>query len=155
MPHTLIIGFGNTLRGDDGAGPTAAEALRLLIREPGIEILSLHQLTPELMVNISLADHVIFIDASAEGVPGTFTESPVVPAPHEAGFTHHATPEALLAGAQALYGACPTATLYLIPGASFETTDRLSPAVAEAVARLVKQIADRTKQTVASTHSGC
>ena len=68
--RTLIIGFGNTLRGDDGFGRRAAERLRDVVDDPEIEILSLHQLTPELMDPVSRAERVIFLDAAAGPDPG-------------------------------------------------------------------------------------
>jgi hydrogenase maturation protease len=141
MPHTLIIGYGNTLRGDDGAGIAAAELLLERIHSPEIEILPQHQLTPELMEPISRAAHVIFIDAAASGTAGKIHRIPLRPAPACAGFTHHATPESLLAGAQSLYGHTPEATLYTIPGHSFETGQDLSPAVRRAVNELVATLA--------------
>jgi hydrogenase maturation protease len=137
MPHTLIVGYGNALRGDDGAGFLAAELLRDRIHRPDIEILSQHQLLPELMEPISRASRVIFIDASVSGRAGKVHRIPLRPAPACARVTHHATPEALLAGAQSLYGHTPEATLYTIPGRSFETGQQLSPAVRRAVNQLV------------------
>ncbi len=140
MPHTLItlvIGYGNTLRGDDGAGFLAAELLRDRLHDPEIEILGQHQLTPELMEPISRAAHVIFIDAAVSGRAGKVHRIPLRPAPACAGFTHHATPESLLAGAQSLYGHTPEATLYTIAGQSFETGQELSPSVRRAVNELV------------------
>jgi hydrogenase maturation protease len=145
MPHTLIIGYGNALRGDDGAGFIAAELLRDRIHDPEIEILSQHQLTPELMEPIARAAHVIFIDAAVSGRAGMFNRIPLRPAPACARFTHYATPESLLAGAQSLYGHTPEATLYKIPGRFFETGQELTPsvrrAVNELVATLEKQLA--------------
>jgi hypothetical protein len=47
--QVLIVGYGNPLRGDDGLGWRAAERLRTVIQDAGVEILALHQLTPELM----------------------------------------------------------------------------------------------------------
>ncbi len=137
MPHTLIIGYGNALRGDDGAGYMVAELLRERIQDPEIEILSQQQLVPELMEAISHAAHVIFIDASVSGRAGKVTRIVLRPAPACAHFTHHATPEALLAGAQSLYGHTPEATLYTIPGRFFETGEELSPSVRRAVNELV------------------
>ena len=140
MPHTLstlVIGYGNTLRGDDGAGILAAELLMDRIHDPEIEILPLHQLTPELMEPISRVAHVIFIDAAASGRPGKVHRIPLRPAPVCARFSHVTTPESLLAGAQSLYGHTPEATLYTIPGRSFETGQELSPAVRRAVNELV------------------
>ena len=140
MPHTLntlIIGYGNALRGDDGAGFLAAELLRDRIRNPEIEILSQHQLLPELMEPISRASRVIFIDASVSGRAGKVHRIPLRPAPACARVTHHATPEALLAGAQSLYGHTPEATLYVIPGRNFQVGQELTPSVRRAVDQLV------------------
>ena len=148
MPHTLntlIVGYGNALRGDDGAGFLAAELLRDRIHRPDIEILSQHQLLPELMEPISRASRVIFIDASVSGRAGKVHRIPLRPAPACARVTHHATPEALLAGAQSLYGHTPEATLYVIPGRNFQVGQELTPsvrrAVNELVATLEKQLA--------------
>ena len=143
MPHTLntlstlVIGYGNTLRGDDGAGFLAAELLRDRIHRPDIEILSQHQLLPELMEPISRASRVIFIDASVSGRAGKVHRIPLRPAPACARVTHHATPEALLAGAQSLYGHTPEATLYVIPGRNFQVGQELTPSVRRAVDQLV------------------
>ena len=140
MPHTLIVGYGNALRGDDGAGYLAAELLRDRIQDPEIEILSQHQLLPELMEPISRAAHVIFIDASVSGRAGKVHRIPLRPAPACARFTHHATPESLLAGAQSLYGHTPEATLYTIPGRFFETGQELTASVRRAVDELVSTL---------------
>ena len=153
MPHTLIIGYGNTLRGDDGAGFIAADLLRDRIHDPEIEILSQQQLLPELMEPISRATLVIFIDASVSGRPGKFSRVPLRPAPACSRFTHHATPESLLAGAQSLYGHTPEATLYTIPGRFFETGQELTPSVRRAVHDLVatqqKELAAHSKPATA------
>ena len=137
MPHTLIVGYGNALRGDDGAGYIVAELLRDRIHDPEVEIFSQHQLTPELMELMAHVRRVIFIDASVSGRAGKVTRIPLHPAPACARFTHHATPESLLAGAQSLYGHTPEATLYTIPGRFFETGDELTPSVRRAVNELV------------------
>jgi hydrogenase maturation protease len=130
MPHTLIIGYGNPLRGDDGFGWHAALRLRDLIHDAGIEILAIHQLTPELMDPISRARRVVFIDAAVGGDPGTLTvttlETTGSPPP---AFTHFATPAALLQGARSLYGANPEALLITVVGLDFELGEELSEPV--------------------------
>ncbi len=128
----LIIGYGNPLRGDDGFGYRAAE------RIPGA--IAVHQLTPELMDPISQADHVIFLDASAEGPPGEIRRRELVPVGGGRPFTHHATPEALLAGALELYGRCPTATLIAVAGAEFGLSESLSPEVREALEEVLRVV---------------
>ena len=76
MPNTLIIGYGNALRGDDGAGYIAAELLRERIHDPNVEVFSLQQLTPELMEPVSRASQVIFMDASVVGPGGEVQPRP-------------------------------------------------------------------------------
>ena len=61
----LIIGYGNTLRGDDGAGPRVAEAVAAL-NYPGVRTLVCPLLTPELADPISRAGAVLFVDAAVD-----------------------------------------------------------------------------------------
>jgi hydrogenase maturation protease len=134
MPRTLIIGYGNPLRGDDAVGLLAAE------RIPGA--LALHQLTPELMDPISQAERVIFLDATARGEAGTIHRRKVGQAVSPAStFTHQAAPEALLAGARLLFGHAPDAWLFTVSGANFELSGDLSAPVAKALDRLVEVVA--------------
>ena len=62
--RTLIIGYGNPLRGDDGVGWEVASRLAATIPEEAAHIMTVHQLTPELAESVSEAELVIFIDAS-------------------------------------------------------------------------------------------
>ena len=62
MMKTLVIGYGNMLRCDDGAGPQAAD--RIAATYPHIDCLSLTELTPELAETVSHYDRVLFVDAS-------------------------------------------------------------------------------------------
>jgi len=135
----LIIGFGNVLRCDDGVGARVAETLQDLLALPGVEILGVQQLTPELMIPIARAERVIFIDAARDGRPGELRRREVV-AQASGVFTHATTPEALLADATTLYGSRATGVLFSVTGESFEFGDRLSPAVESAMAELVATI---------------
>ncbi|MBZ5618283.1 MAG: hydrogenase maturation protease [Acidobacteriia bacterium] len=137
MPHLLIIGYGNPLLGDDAAGYQAAERLRLTLTGPDVEILAVHQLTPELADPISRAARVIFIDAAATGDPGAIQQRPIDSSQDPGGFTHHATPSALLALAKALYGADPRAVLITVAGLDFGIGMELSAPVQQALDRLV------------------
>src|SRR5271165_5565487 len=69
MPRVLILAYGNPLRSDDGLAWRAAEILRARITPSEVEILSLHQLAPELAENLSRTQAVIFVD-SAQPVVG-------------------------------------------------------------------------------------
>lgn len=132
MTRCLIIGYGNPLRGDDGVGYRAAE------RIPGA--IAVHQLTPELMDPISRANRVIFIDASTEGRPGEIRRRRLTIARNGRPFTHHATPESLLAGARTLYNCAPEATLITVTGANFDLSDTLSPEVDRALQEVLRVV---------------
>jgi len=138
MPRVLIVGYGNPLRGDDGVGWRVAERLRGMVHDPNVEILAQHQLAPELMETLSAAGRAIFIDAATGAAPGEVRERTVEPEGTAAAFTHHATPGVLLAGAKALYGRAPRATLITVTGADFSFSDELSPVVEAAVDDVVE-----------------
>jgi hydrogenase maturation protease len=140
MPRTLIIGYGNRLRGDDAIGPMAAERLREIVCDPTVEILALHQLTPELMEPISRAGRVIFIDAAAAGEPGALEERPVTADSQGGNFTHHSTPGGLLAGARAFFGHAPEATLYTVRGEDFSFGQHLTPRTAKALLKVLEKV---------------
>lgn len=143
MAHTLIIGYGNRLRGDDAVGHMAAERLRREITDPEVEILAVHQLTPELMEPVSRAGRVVFIDAAVGAVPGVIEERRIEANSGSRTFTHQATPEALLAGARALYGAAPEATMITITGAGFELGGGISQTTEKALETVLSRIASR------------
>ena len=140
VSRVLIIGYGNPLRGDDGLGWHAVERLRSAVADPEIEILAVHQLTPELADPLSRARRAIFIDAAAGGEPGTIQRRPLTPSSGGEAFTHHATPPALLAAAQSLYGHAPEAILFSVPAESMAFGDQLSPVVRQALDELVARI---------------
>ena len=71
MPRTLIIGYGNPLRGDDGLGWQVASELAKCV-DALISVVAVHQLTPELAEPVSDADLVIFVDSSCDGEPGSW-----------------------------------------------------------------------------------
>jgi hydrogenase maturation protease len=140
MSRVLIVGYGNPLRGDDGFGWQAATRLLALIADPEVEVLPVQQLTPELMEPVSRAGRVVFIDAAAAGEPGVLQEREVAADPETWRFTHHSTPGGLLAGAAALFGRAPEATLYSVPGQDFAFGERLTPAVEGALAEVVARV---------------
>ena len=59
----LVIGYGNELRGDDGAGPSVGRAVASW-HLPGVRTLAVHQLTPELAEDLAQTKRVVFVDAA-------------------------------------------------------------------------------------------
>ena len=144
LPGTLVIGYGNTLRGDDGLGWVAAARLQDILPPDAATVLTCHQLTPELAEPVSRADLVILIDAAQGTPPGKMTCREVLP---DAGQTqvllHAMLPEGLLAGVQALYGTVPRMLLWTVNGESFVYGEGLSPAVQTAIPELLAAIQAR------------
>lgn len=122
----LVIGYGNTLRGDDGIGQIIASELMARVKTDAIDILTRHQLTPELVEPISAADTVFFIDASVGTQVGRIDVRPVEASTSEGAFTHHVTPESLLTASQTLYNASPRGFIISITGNDFEYRAQLS-----------------------------
>lgn len=121
----LIIGYGNTLRSDDGLGPYIAESLG----ELDAVIITCTQLSPELAAPISRATGVVFIDAAVGQVPGDVCLQHLISKATDAAFTHRVSPSSLLAAASELYGAAPPAAVISITGASFDYGETFSPIV--------------------------
>jgi hydrogenase maturation protease len=132
MPPThLILGYGNTLRGDDGVGPHAAS----LLAAEGLHVISRHQLTPELAEDLAAVDLAVFLDAHVDLAPGEVRVESIEPVDAAPAHSIHAFDAmGLLQLTHKLYGRSPKAYLVGIGGESFELSETLSPA-AEAGAR--------------------
>jgi hydrogenase maturation protease len=127
----LILGYGNTLRGDDGVGPHAAA----LLAAEGLNVVIRHQLTPELAEDLAAVDVAIFLDAHVDLAPGEVCVQAIEPADAPPAHIIHAFDAmGLLQLTHKLYGRSPKAYLVGIGGESFELSETLSPA-AQAGAR--------------------
>ncbi len=131
MKRVLVIGYGNTLRGDDGLGPRLASAIDKQ-GFPGVEVHVCHQLTPELADPISRADAVLFIDARVLDDSGVQLQR--IEAEARAAFNPHASdPATLLALARALYGAGPPGWWLTLPAVEFGFGESLSHAAQQSL----------------------
>jgi hydrogenase maturation protease len=139
--RVLVIGYGNSLRGDDGAGWHAAAALTDDPRLADADVLIRHQLTPELALDITHARLVVLIDACGSAPPGTVSVRRVEPGyPLAPTWSHNLDPAALVGLAVTLYGASPPVFLVTITGAFFGYGDRLSPPVRQALPEIADTI---------------
>lgn len=135
----LVIGLGSTLRTDDAIGHVVAQTLDERYSALDVQVITAVQLTPELAAPISQADHVIFVDASADLPAGQVRVEPVVADANRTALTHHISPESLLCSAGALYGHRPSAQIFSIGAESFELGLSLSPALRVHVPEIVAQ----------------
>jgi hydrogenase maturation protease len=137
---TLIIGYGNTLRSDDGVGQRVAMAAASW-GLPWLETIMVHQLTPELAEPLASAELVIFVDAhQAElraEVEVSLLESPI----SVGALAHAGDPRRLLALTEAAYGRRPRAWLVTVPAADFSLGEALSATAESGVRQALSRIA--------------
>lgn len=137
LPRTLVVGIGNTLRGDDGAGVVAAEEAGH--RWPDrLEVVVVHQLVPELAERVSQVACVVFADASVVAAEVSVTQIEIC---DRSNGTHTWSPQALLALARQAFGTAPAdAWLVEIPVAGVEVGETLTGAAEDGVATAVRAI---------------
>ncbi len=121
----LVIGYGNTLRRDDGVGPKLADAVAAL-GLTGVRTLACALLTPELAEAVSQAQRVIFVDAAVDA-PREVQLRRLAPAGSSQVMAHAASPATLLALARDVFGHGPEAWWLTIPVEDLGIGDELSP----------------------------
>ena len=134
----LVIGYGNTLRSDDGAGQIVANEVAKW-RWANVRSLSVHQLTPELAEEIACASTVIFVDASLSDSE-TLQVKRLTLQTTAISLGHLGEPRSLLALTQAIYGKIPPAYWILIPAVNFEFGEKLSSITECAVMAALEEI---------------
>ena len=130
----LVIGYGNSLRSDDGAGQIVAHKIAEW-KLSGVKSLAVHQLTPELAENIAQADTVIFIDAiltDAEN-PGLVQIREIKAADNNSSLGHSCDPRSLLAMSQVLYDKAVKAYWVLIPAINLDFGEEFSCVTKKAI----------------------
>ena len=142
----LLIGYGNTLRGDDGVGPKVAEAVAAL-NLPAVQVLVCGLLTPELADPIARADSVVFVDAAIDA-PREVQLRPLEPAASSQIMAHAADPRTMLALARDVFGHAPRAWWLTIPVENLgvgETLSAFAHQGLESAVREVRKLAEEVK----------
>lgn len=144
ITNLLVIGYGNTLRGDDGVGPRVAEAIEEL-NLPGVRTLSCALLTPELAEPISSARCVVFVDAAVD-VPDKIQMRSLTPADSAQIMAHAADPRTMLAVARDVFGWAPRAWWLTIPAQNLAIGEELSPKTQSGLCDAIAEIKKILKQ---------
>ena len=142
--NLLVIGYGNTLRGDDGVGPRVAEAFAAM-HLPGVRTLVCQQLSPEHAEPISQAERVVFVDAAVDG-PSEVQLRELEPGDSTQLMAHAADPRTMLALARDVFGHAPKAWWLTIPAEDLGFSETLSPVAQRGLERaieLVRQFASK------------
>lgn len=140
----MVIGYGNSLRGDDGAGPQVVQQLQ---RHPlpGVHTRIEHQLLPELAATIAPCDRVIFVDVHGDPLPALVIWEELAPASHW-DHSHHLDPSQLLGLCQWLYGTAPQAWGLWLQGEAFPYGETYSPTIQRAIPQALAQLRTRLTQ---------
>ena len=141
MRRTIIIGYGNIDRSDDGVAYAIINLVRQKLghniledgdtglEELGSEIDSvfLPQLVPEIMELIKVYEQIIFVDAHTGAGMEDLNCSKVNPQYVSSTFTHHMTPETLLAFLKTLYQHEPESYIVSVRAHDFDFKRDFSP----------------------------
>ena len=152
--RTLIIGYGNPSRRDDGVGLAVVNGLRQRLSQAPLEegddgygelggevdTLFLQQLMPELAETLAQYDQVWFVDAHLGVYPELVRRSVVLADLDPAMVSHHLKPQALLVLTEQLYGRAPEMELISIRGFDFDFGSALSPQTATGVRQAVDEL---------------
>ena len=139
--NILVIGYGNTLRGDDGAGQHVALAASNW-KVPGLAVEAVHQLTPDLAEPLSRADLAIFVDARLSRDGESVDVDPLDPSDTVGPDGHTSDPRSLLAIASAVFGHHPSAWLVSVPAVDFSLREGLSATASRGAAGALARVAD-------------
>ncbi len=134
----LVIGYGNSLRRDDGVGPRVAEAIEEL-QLPGVRTLVCQLLTPEFADQVARARKVIFVDAAVDRTDGVHFRN-LEPGPTSQLMAHAADPRTLLALARDVFGHAPAAWWLTVPAINMGFGTDYSPAAERGFHTAVEEI---------------
>jgi len=140
MQKTLIIGYGNPDRQDDGVAWHVLIAVARSLEMPvpsssdeGFDSLETNpaflfvlQLTPELSETLTGFERVCFIDAHTGAIPNDVNVEYLVPQYHSSPFTHHMTAQSLIELSKTIYNHQCEALIVSVRGYEFGFSHSLS-----------------------------
>ena len=138
---TLVIGYGNADRQDDGVGWHVLKALAERVgvsvpEDPGasievesetVDLMFILQIYPELAEDISHYKRVCFVDAHTSDIAEESAWVKLSPEYEKSPLTHHMSPKTVLSISATIYDRVPEAILVSVRGFHFEFERELSP----------------------------
>jgi len=156
---TLVIGYGNPGRLDDGLGPACAEQVEAR-QLPGVTADATYQLSVEDAATVAAYERVVFADASVNGNE-PFSFQPVAPVLDVSFTSHSVAPGAIVAMARSMFGSKVEGFALGIRGYEFNAfgetlSERARENLAAAVAFLEETIrCDRFAEHSAAAAADC
>ena len=148
----LVIGLGNELRGDDGAGIEVARRLRGLAAEAGIDVRAQQGEPAGLIDAWSGRKAVLVVDTMRSGAePGTICrfDASCEPLPAQlrgSSSTHALSLAEAIELARALEQLPPRAVVFAIEGQGFETGAALSDEVRAVIPKVAGMVLDAARR---------
>ncbi len=153
MNRTLLLGYGNPDREDDGVAWHILRALTIKLglpapdsyedefpSHPAVDFAFFLQLTPEMAEDLLTYERVCFVDAHTGNIPQEVRLLTVESEFQRSPFTHHLTPQSLLAMCEQLYQRRPQAVLLSVRGYQFLFSRSLSPQTAALLPGAVEEV---------------
>ena len=137
---TLVIGYGNDSRNDDGAGWFVIHELAKLDL-PGVTLETAHQLEVDFAEVVRDYDRVIFVDAAIPESAEPWWMTEVEPGFRSHAVAHFLTPGDVLGLCRNLYGKAPPGRLFSIRGQDFNFGTELSRETRQSALEVVRKIA--------------
>lgn len=153
--RSLVVGYGNTSRRDDGVALQVINGLRARWGQPPLdpeaeiwgELEGVHdsifvqQLTLELSSSLVWYSMVVFVDAGLPQMEAAVRVEQVTPNLRPTAISHHMEPAVLLALADGLVGRAPAGWLVSVRGHDFDFGEALSAETAATVREAVERVA--------------
>lgn len=156
--HTLVVGLGNPILGDDGVGWRVAQEIETRCIDPGVEVACLALGGVALMERLAGYRRAIIIDAMSTGAaPGTVLSVPLEklfnPAAGHTASSHDTSLATALALGRSLGAALPDEIRVVTVEAErfYEFSVGLSPPVAAAVTEAARCVEDWLAEAVSET----
>lgn len=151
---TLVIGYGNADRQDDGVGwhiirdlaerlgfdPPSDPGDPIDVETDQVDLSFTLQIYPELAETISQYDRVCFVDAHTADIPEEIAWVTLQPEYEKSPLTHHMSPRTVLSISHTIYDQAPEAILVSIRGFSFQFERELSPQTAALAEKAAEKI---------------
>ncbi|WP_310441624.1 hypothetical protein [Sulfurimonas sp.] len=114
----VIIGYGNSLRGEDAFGLDVIKELqRLSLKDT--KLISGHQLIPEIVLELLDANEIIFID-TCHNEKNNYSLACSLAQQNNLNLSHHISPKTIIEMLNTLYGNHPDFSIYSMMSGSFD-----------------------------------
>ena len=113
-----IIGYGNELRGEDSFGADVIKELQKLSLHD-TKLIAMHQLTPEIVLELLEVDEVIFVDTCYDE-KNHYALACLLKEQSSLNLSHHISPKTIIYMLNTLYDKKPEFLIYSMMSACFE-----------------------------------